>query len=144
MNNSALRFILIFAIFNFSLVMSDSNEDSSQEKLCPQGHPGPKYLFYKLDLEGKILNICNLVQNIKEYMTFSCLVFGISFGLFLNNNIKDLNIFFPCRKWWISELHNTWSTFNNDVTNWFGGQHPINNRFQEAWNEIYYQQDTYW
>ena len=62
MNNSVLRLILIFAIFTFSLVMSDSNEDSSQEKPCP------KYLFYKLGLEGKILNICNLVPSIKNNM----------------------------------------------------------------------------
>ena len=135
MNNSVLRFILIFAIFNFSLVMSDSNEDSSQEKLCPQGRPGPKYLFYKLDLEGKTLNICNLVQSIKEYVNSLCL-YLLKYWFW--------TVFFSCRKWWISELHNTWSTFNNDVTIWFGGQRRINNRFQEAWNEIYYQQDAYW
>ena len=93
MNNSVLRLILIFAIFNFSLVMSDSNQDSSQEKLCPKG--GPKYLFYKLGLEGKILTICNLVQSIKKICDF--FMFGIclsiGFGLLLNNCIKDLNKF---------------------------------------------------
>ena len=47
MNNSVQRFILIFAIFNFSSVMSDSNKNLCQEK------SGPTYFFYKLNfLEG--------------------------------------------------------------------------------------------
>ena len=128
-------------MFNISLDKSASNQHCSPED------PGPKYLFYKLGLEGKKLNV--KTKGVEDLKILACLVrfrwfketgfLFVCITNFATNDLKNcrviqihMNYQFLCRQCGVSKLHNSWSTSYPHVTIWYGSQHPVNNRFQET------------